>query len=94
MSKLYNDFKVQKIDPLGSRLDDVGMTGGVGRMNRLKLRKTKKTIEKIPNKTFREDKIYELSTGKGGKIVSGKKNKKLAIREQKSITDPLSLVQV
>ena len=90
MSKLYNDFKVQKIDPLGSKLDDVGMTGGVGRMNRLKLRKTKKTIEKIPNKTFREDKIYELSTGKGGKIVSGKKNKKLAIREQKSIADKMT----
>ena len=34
MSKLYNDFKVQKIDPLGSKLDDLGMTGGVGRMNR------------------------------------------------------------
>ena len=28
MSGLYNDFKVKKIDPLGSRLDDVGMTGG------------------------------------------------------------------
>ena len=90
MSKLYNEQKIVKLDPLGSRLDDAGLKGGVGRLNRLKLRKTKKIIQKTPNKKFREDKTYELSTGKGGKIISGKKNKKLAIRQQKSIADKMT----
>ena len=78
MSKLYNDFKVQKIDPLGSKLDDVGMTGGVGRMNRLKLRKTKKIIQKTPDKKFKTEK------------TPGKEQKKLALREQKSIADKMT----
>ena len=92
MSKLYNkpEDKIIKLDPLGSALDDAGYKGGVGRINKLKVRKQKKLIEKIPNKNFREDKIYELSTGKKGSIVSGKKNKEKAIKEQISIAGKMT----
>ena len=58
MSKLYNEQKIVKLDPLGSRLDDVGLQGGVGRLNRLKLRKTKKIIQKTPNKKFKSEHIF------------------------------------
>ena len=43
MSKLYNQQVVATLDPLGSRIDKVGgPMGGVGKMNRLKLKKNKK----------------------------------------------------
>ena len=92
MSKLYNkpEDKIIKLDPLGSALDDAGHKGGVGRINKLKVRKQKNLIQKIPNKNFREDKIYELSTGKKGSIVSGKKNKEKAIKEQISIAGKMT----
>ena len=91
MSKLYNQQVVATLDPLGARIDKVGgPMGGVGKMNRLKLKKTKKIIRKTPDKKFREDKTYELSTGKGGKIISGKENKKLAIEQQKRIADKMT----
>ena len=44
-----------------------------------------KRIKKTPNKAFREDKTYKLSTGRKGKIIKGKTNKKKAIQEQKNI---------
>ena len=78
MSKLYNENKIIKIDPLGAALDNVGMTGGVGRLNRLKLRKTKKIIQKTPNKNFKNQ------------TTSGKDQKKLAIKEQQSIADKMT----
>ena len=81
MSKLYNkEFKVETIpiDPLGSRLDKVGVGGALGRMNRLKLRKTKKIIQKTPDKKFKTEK------------TPGKEQKKLALREQKSIADKMT----
>ena len=78
MSKLYNEQKIVKLDPLGSRLDDVGLQGGVGRLNRLKLRKTKKIIQKTPNKKFKSE------------TTPGKTQKKLALREQKSIADKIT----
>ena len=59
MSKLYNkESKVETIpiDPLGSRLDKVGVGGALGRINRLKLRKTKKIIQKTPDKKFKTEK--------------------------------------
>ena len=82
MSKLYNENKIIKLDPLGAALDEAGYKGGVGRINRLRLRNVKKQIQKTPDKKFKEDKTYALSTGTGGKIVSGKKNKKDAIKQQ------------
>ena len=90
MSKLYNENKIIKLDPLSSRLDDAGFKGGVAKRNALKLKNVKKKIQKIPNKNFREDKIYELSTGKKGSIVSGKKNKEKAIKEQISIAGKMT----
>ena len=72
MSKLYNEQKIVKLDPLGSRLDDVGLTGGVGRLNKLKLRKTKKIIQKTPNKKFKS----ETTPGKTQKKISFKRTKK------------------
>ena len=78
MSKLYNEQKIVKLDPLGSRLDDVGLTGGVGRLNKLKLRKTKKIIQKTPNKKFKSE------------TTSGKTQKKLALRQQKNIADKMT----
>ena len=72
MSKLYNDFKVQKIDPLGSKLDDLGMTGGVGRMNRLKLREQQS--DKLRNACKEINTLKaELREIKGliGKLVNG-----------------------
>jgi hypothetical protein len=78
MSKLYNEKKIIKLDPLGSRLDDVGLTGGVGRLNKLKLRKTKKIIQKTPNKKFKSE------------TTSGKTQKKLALRQQKNIADKMT----
>ena len=78
MSKLYNEQKIVKLDPLGSRLDDVGLQGGVGRLNRLKLRKTKKIIQKTPNKKFKSE------------TTSGKTQKKLALRQQKNIADKMT----
>ena len=56
MSKLYNENKIIKLDPLGSALDDAGFKGGVGRINRLKVRKQKNLIQKIPNKNFKSEK--------------------------------------
>ena len=68
MSKLYNQQVVATLDPLGARIDKVGgPMGGVGKMNRLKLKKTKKIIQKTPDKQFKGEKI------------SGKDQKKLAI---------------
>ena len=42
-----------------------------------------KKIQKTPDKTFREDKTYELSTGKFGKIIKGSKGKKKYIQDTK-----------
>ena len=69
MSKLYNkpEDKIIKLDPLGSALDDAGYKGGVGRINKLKVRKQKKLIEKIPNKNFKSEK------------TSGKEQKKWVV---------------
>ena len=78
MSKLYNEQKIVKLDPLGSRLDDVGLKGGVGRLNKLKLRKTKKIIQKTPNKKFKSE------------TTPGKTQKKLALRQQKNIADKMT----
>ena len=80
MSKLYNkpEDKIIKLDPLGSALDDAGYKGGVGRINKLKVRKQKKLIEKIPNKNFKSEK------------TSGKEQKKLAIKEQQNIADKMT----
>ena len=78
MSKYYNDIKIQKIDPLGSRLSDAGFEGGVGRINKLKLRKQKNIIQKIPNKNFKSQ------------TTSGKDQKKLAIKEQKNIESKMT----
>ena len=44
-----------------------------------------KKIKKTPNKAFREDKTYNLSTGPKGKIIKGKTNKQKAIKQQKEI---------
>ena len=90
MSKLYNENKIIKLDPLSAALDEAGHKGGVAKRNALKLKNVKKKIQKIPNKNFREDKIYELSTGKKGSIVSGKKNKEKAIKEQISIAGKMT----
>ena len=90
MSKIYNEDKIIKLDPLSSKLDDAGFKGGVAKRNAIKLKNFKKKIQKIPNKNFREDKIYELSTGKKGSIVSGKKNKEKAIKEQTSIAGKMT----
>ena len=78
MSKYYNDIKIQKIDPLGSRLSDAGFEGGVGRLNKLKLRKQKNIIQKIPDKNFKSQ------------TTSGKDQKKLAIKEQKNIESKMT----
>ena len=78
MSKLYNNIKIQTLDPLGSRLSEAGFEGGVGRLNRLKLKKQKKIIQKIPNKNFKSEK------------TSGKEQKNLAIKEQKNIADKMT----
>ena len=42
-----------------------------------------KETKKMPDKKFREDKTYELSTGKFGKIISGKTGKKNYIKALK-----------
>ena len=44
-----------------------------------------KVIKKTPDKAFRQDKTYNLSTGPGGKIIKGKTNKQKAIKQQKEI---------
>ena len=44
MSKLYNENKIIKLDPLSSRLDDAGFKGGVAKRNALKLKNVKKKI--------------------------------------------------
>ena len=42
-----------------------------------------KQTKKMPDKKFREDKTYELSTGKFGKIIKGSKGKKNYIKAMK-----------
>ena len=42
-----------------------------------------KETKKMPDKKFREDKTYELSTGKFGKIIKGSKGKKNYIKAMK-----------
>jgi len=49
------------------------------------LKNVVKRIKKTPNKAFREDKTYKLSTGPKGKIIKGKTNKKKAVQQQKDI---------
>ena len=49
------------------------------------LKNVVKRIKKTPNKAFREDKTYKLSTGTKGKVIKGKTNKKKAIQQQKDI---------
>ena len=49
------------------------------------LKNVVKRIKKTPNKAFREDKTYNLSTGPKGKIIKGKTNKQKAIKQQKEI---------
>ena len=44
-----------------------------------------KKIQKTPDKAFRQDKTYNLSTGPGGKIIKGRTNKQKAIKQQKEI---------
>jgi len=55
---------------------------GIGRAL---LKNVVKRIKKTPNKAFREDKTYKLSTGPKGKIIKGRTNKKKAIQQQKDI---------
>jgi len=74
MSKIYNEDKIIKLDPLSSKLDDAGFKGGVAKRNAIKLKNFKKKIQKIPNKS----------------IVSGKKNKEKAIKEQTSIAGKMT----
>ena len=72
------DIEVKQLDPLGKRLSDVGMMGGVGKMNKYVLRNQKKVIQKIPNKNFKSA------------TTSGKDQKKLAIKEQKNIESKMT----
>ena len=72
------DIEVKQLDPLGKRLSDVGMMGGVGKMNKFVLRNQKKAIQKIPNKNFKSP------------TTSGKEQKKLAIKEQKNIESKMT----
>jgi hypothetical protein len=79
--KKYNtggELEVKQLDPLGKRLSDVGMMGGVGKMNKFVLRNQKKAIQKIPNKNFKSP------------TTSGKEQKKLAIKEQKNIESKMT----
>ena len=50
-----------------------------------KFKQFKKIINKTPNKKLRQDKTYELSTGKFGKIISGKTQKKKIIQQETEI---------
>ena len=61
------------------------LTKGMGKIANWSLKNLKKRIKKTPDKIFREDKTYELSTGKFGKITSGKEQKKKIIKQQHSI---------
>ena len=47
------------------------------------LEKAIKQTKKMPDKKFRQDKTYELSTGKFGKIIKGSKGKKNYIKAMK-----------
>jgi hypothetical protein len=61
------------------------LTKGMGIVANWSLKNLKKRIKKTPDKIFREDKTYELSTGKFGKITSGKEQKKKIIQQQQAI---------
>ena len=63
----------------------VGAGIAVRGLGKALLKNVVKRIKKTPNKAFREDKTYKLSTGRKGKIIKGKTNKKKAIQEQKNI---------
>ena len=55
------------------------------KLQKLKFKKFKKIIKKTPDKKFRQDETYELSTGKFGKIISGKTQKKKIIQQETEI---------
>ena len=78
--KNYSNIKTIKLDPLGERLSDVGMTGGASRYKGTigakfranKASATKTANEKIPTiKVLKEHGIKPLS--KTGNYVKGKK---------------------
>ena len=71
MSKLYNENKIIKLDPLSSRLDDAGFKGGLAKRNALKLKMVNKGGKKVP--FFAADgkgakDLGRVESRKGGKI--------------------------
>ena len=92
MSKYYrigfkDGLSVKQIDPLAARLTEAGHSGGAGKnlktKSDFKLKNQIKKIKKTPDKKFKEDKTYELSTGKFGKIIKGSEGKKKYLQETK-----------
>jgi len=63
----------------------IALRGAGKALGRKVLKNVVKRIKKTPNKAFREDKTYNLSTGPKGKIIKGKTNKQKAIKQQKEI---------
>ena len=63
----------------------IAIRGAGKALGRKVLKNVVKRIKKTPNKAFREDKTYNLSTGPKGKIIKGKTNKQKAIKQQKEI---------
>ena len=78
---------------VGIAIKGLGLLGKLGKSSKLSKKKRgdfamknfKKRLQKTPNKILRQDKTYELSTGKFGKIISGKKQKKKILKQQHSI---------
>ena len=84
--KYMPDVEPIEITPL------IGPKGGGGKLpakstkiQDQKFKQFKKIINKTPNKKLRQDKTYELSTGKFGKIISGKTQKKKIIQQETEI---------
>ena len=68
----------------GAAKRGLGLLGKKKRGN-FAMKNFKKRLQKTPNKIFRQDKTYTLSTGKKGHIVSGKKQKKKILEQQHAI---------
>ena len=74
---------------IGSRIAKTGSLKAMGIPKHIRtksdfsLKQAIKQTKKMPDKKFREDKTYELSTGKFGKIISGKTGKKNYIKALK-----------